>query len=292
MQSAAAAKETVRLSISQHQQDLEEKVYKIFSNPNEDNFETEAEKLMKTVDEKDIPRLVKIVTECVSKEVIHRHFLYAQIIDCLTARGVDFYHKVIREIYKCSNNLLSQKDTRSSKEFDDFLFKLKNVGHWLGLLTLARDKPIVYAYIDLKMLLIDAHHMEKQEGHSDLPFLVPFVAKVFQTVPKKARGVFWPIKGVYWPPNPYTVGILNVLKVIFGDQSLKVNLKVPIYVLFKKFKGDDELDFEAKSLQLLAYYTIYTCITDRNTKEQITDIRELPPHILPNEMISVIKRGF
>ena len=88
---------------------------------------------------------------------------------------------------------------------------LKNLGHWLGLLTLARNKPIlqlvsstgrhmcmcvyffdiclcrnVYIYIlslqdiDLKSLLYEAYH----KGSQELLYVVPFVAKVIESCAK------------------------------------------------------------------------------------------------------------
>jgi len=57
---------------------------------------------------------------------------------------------------------------------------LKNLGHWLGMITLAKNKPIVLDDINLKMLLVEAYN----KGHQELLFTVPFIAKVLESCAK------------------------------------------------------------------------------------------------------------
>lgn len=65
---------------------------------------------------------------------------------------------------------------RSDKAIANFSDRslLKNLGHWLGMLTLARNKPILQIELDLKSLLVEAYH----KGQQELLYVVPFVAKV------------------------------------------------------------------------------------------------------------------
>ncbi len=42
---------------------------------------------------------------------------------------------------------------------------LKNLGHWLGLITLARNMPILLVDLDLKPLIIEAHQIGQQVSH-------------------------------------------------------------------------------------------------------------------------------
>ncbi|GIY40367.1 CCR4-NOT transcription complex subunit 1 [Caerostris extrusa] len=93
---------------------------------------------------------------------------------------------------------------------------LKNLGHWLGILTLAKCKPILQIDIDIKALLIEAFH----KGQQELLYVVPFVAKVFK------------------PPNPWTMGIMKVLCEMHKEPDMKLNLKFEIEVLCKTLDLD------------------------------------------------------
>lgn len=57
---------------------------------------------------------------------------------------------------------------------------LKNLGHWLGLITLGKNKPILLDDINLKMLLIEAYN----KGLEELLFVVPFLAKILESCAK------------------------------------------------------------------------------------------------------------
>ncbi|RCN25586.1 hypothetical protein ANCCAN_28700 [Ancylostoma caninum] len=51
---------------------------------------------------------------------------------------------------------------------------LKNLGMWLGSITIARNKPILIHELDLKALLMEAYY----KGQQELLFVVPFIAKI------------------------------------------------------------------------------------------------------------------
>ena len=57
---------------------------------------------------------------------------------------------------------------------------LKNLGHWLGMLTLAKNKPILFIDLDLRSLLIEAY----MNGQQELLYVVPFVAKILESCNK------------------------------------------------------------------------------------------------------------
>ena len=54
------------------------------------------------------------------------------------------------------------------------------MGHWLGLMTLARNVPILMLDLDMKPLVIEAYH----KGQQELLYVVPFVAKVLESCAK------------------------------------------------------------------------------------------------------------
>ena len=96
---------------------------------------------------------------------------------------------------------------------------LKNLGAWLGALTLARNKPLLArGGLDLKHVLLSAH-----DGGA-LIAAVPFVAKVLEHA---ARSRVWA------PPNPWTVAVLGLLAEIHAAPGLKLNLRFEVERLFK-----------------------------------------------------------
>ncbi|GIY17902.1 CCR4-NOT transcription complex subunit 1, partial [Caerostris darwini] len=134
------------------------------------------------------------------------HNLYSNFLD--TLKLPDLTKLVIKETFRNIKVLL-----RSDKVIANFSDRslLKNLGHWLGILTLAKCKPILQIYIDIKALLIEAFH----KGQQELLYVVPFVAKVLESCSKSK---------VFKPPNPWTMGIM---KVLFPPQPALTNLIPP-----------------------------------------------------------------
>lgn len=88
------------------------------------------------------------------------------------------------------------------------------------MLTLGRNRPILFNDIDLKSLVLEAYH----KGQQELLYVVPFVAKVIESTAKSK---------VFKPPNPWTIAIMNVLAELHQEPELKLNLKFEIEVLCK-----------------------------------------------------------
>lgn len=64
-------------------------------------------------------------------------------------------------LWRNNDNLVSfQVLLRADKSAANFSDKslLKNLGHWLGMLTLAKNKPILHVDIDMKSLLIESYN--------------------------------------------------------------------------------------------------------------------------------------
>lgn len=148
------------------------------------------------------------------------HALYSNFLDCL--KSPEVYKMVTRETFRNIKVLL-----RSDKGIANFSDRslLKNLGHWLGMLTLGRNKPILHIDIDLKSLLVEAYH----KGQQELLYVVPFVAKVLESCAKSR---------VFRPPNPWTMAIMNVLAELHQEPDLKLNLKFEIEVLCKNLSID------------------------------------------------------
>mmetsp|Transcript_120 Transcript_120/g.241 ORF Transcript_120/g.241 Transcript_120/m.241 type:complete len:2189 (+) Transcript_120:93-6659(+) len=94
---------------------------------------------------------------------------------------------------------------------------LKNLGSWLGLMTLARNRPILAKKLVLKELVLRAY----SDGR--LIAIIPFVAKVLEPTTQSR---------IFKPPNPWLMAILALLKEIMEVDNLKLNLKFAIECLF------------------------------------------------------------
>jgi len=75
--------------------------------------------------------------------------------------------------------LLRSDKRQAASNFGDRQL-LKNLGHWLGIVTIGRDKAILGKNLDLKALLSEAFF----KGQQELLYVVPFVAKVLSSSSK------------------------------------------------------------------------------------------------------------
>ncbi|OCT49130.1 putative Ccr4-Not transcription complex subunit (NOT1) [Cladophialophora carrionii] len=128
--------------------------------------------------------------------------------------------EVIRETYVSINKMMSAESTINSATERSHL---KNLGGWLGSLTLAQDKPIKHRNIYFVDLLVEGYDTQR------LILVIPFTCKVL------AQGVN---SLVFVPPNPWLMEIIGVLLELYHHAELKLNLKFEIEVLCKEFKLD------------------------------------------------------
>lgn len=130
------------------------------------------------------------------------------------------WSEVLRETYVSVARMLNSEATlQNSTERTH----LKNLGGWLGLLTLARDRPIKHKNIAFKQLLIEAHDTKR------LIVVIPFVCKVLIQGASSA---------VFRPPNPWLMDIIYLLIELYHHAELKLNLKFEIEVLCKGLNLD------------------------------------------------------
>ena len=109
----------------------------------------------------------------------------------------DFEDAVLECTYDNIRKLLSSEKIQTSTQDRSLL---KNIGSWLGMITLARDRPVLARSLDLKELL----YMAFEEGK--LIAVAPFVAKVLEGCKSST---------VFKPPNPWVLGLVSTLKEIY-----------------------------------------------------------------------------
>ncbi|XP_060784347.1 CCR4-NOT transcription complex subunit 1 isoform X2 [Neoarius graeffei] len=201
-------------------ENIQEKIAFIFNNLSQSNMTQKVEELKETVKEEFMPWVSQyLVMKRVSIEP-NFHSLYSNFLD--TLKNSEFVKMVLNETYRNIKVLLTSD--KAAANFSDRSL-LKNLGHWLGMITLAKNKPILYTDLELKSLLLEAY----VKGQQELLYVVPFVAKVLES---SLRSV------VFRPQNPWTMAIMNVLAELHQEHDLKLNLKFEIEVLCKNLSLD------------------------------------------------------
>ncbi|ORZ06742.1 CCR4-Not complex component, Not1-domain-containing protein [Lobosporangium transversale] len=139
------------------------------------------------------------------------HVLYLQFLDGLQSPLL--YRHILHETYANIKILINSEKTVQSSS-DRTL--LKNLGSWLGGMTLARNRPIKHKNLAFKELLIEGYDSNR------LIVAIPFVCKVLEQCNKSK---------VFKPPNPWLVAIMRLLVELYQFADLKLHLKFEIEVL-------------------------------------------------------------
>jgi len=143
------------------------------------------------------------------------HSVYLAFLEQLGDYGRGLVEAILSSVYLNIGKLLrSPKITTSSSERS----LLKNLGSWLGQITLARSKPILQITLDCKELLYQGYE------NGMLIAVTPFVAKILEGAKKSV---------VFRPPNPWVMGLLSVFRALYGVDDLKMNIKFEVDVLCK-----------------------------------------------------------
>ncbi|KAM9815707.1 CCR4-NOT transcription complex subunit 1 isoform X9 [Syngnathus typhle] len=201
-------------------ENVQEKIAFIFNNLSQSNMTQKVEELKETVKEEFMPWVSQyLVMKRVSIEP-NFHSLYSNFLD--TLKNPEFVKMVLTETYRNIKVLLTSD--KAAANFSDRSL-LKNLGHWLGMITLAKNKPILHTDLEIKSLLLEAY----VKGQQELLYVVPFVAKVLES---SLRSM------VFRPQNPWTMAIMNVLAELHQEHDLKLNLKFEIEVLCKNLSLD------------------------------------------------------
>ena len=140
---------------------------------------------------------------------------------------------------------------------------LKNLGCWLGTITLARDKPIRHKNISFKDLLVEGYE------NGRLIVAIPFVCKTLEPCSKSK---------VFKPPNPWLMAVISLLAELYHFADLKLNLKFEIEVLCKG------LDIDLDAVEAT------TVLRNRPTTDDSAPPPGLPDYV--NDMDSLQMNGF
>ncbi|CAH2353506.1 general negative regulator of transcription subunit 1 [[Candida] railenensis] len=148
-----------------------------------------------------------------AKSEPNNHGLYADLVDGL--EDPNFNEYILNVSLKEVDHLIRYfKDSTSERN------SLKNLGSWLGKITLAKDRPLRRNQIALKFLLVESF------DRKTLNYIIPFVCKILDQAQYSK---------IFKPPNPWVLGVMKVLSELYECADLKLNLKFEIEVLCNTF---------------------------------------------------------
>lgn len=185
----------------------------IINNIAKDNFESKTEDLRGALTRDYFNWFANYLVVKRVSTMPNLHPIYLSILDSLDS--VDLFNVIIDTTYHNATKLLQSTNiTTSSSERS----LLRNLGIWLGQITLARNKPLLHRRMNLKKLLIWGYESAR------LIAVCSFVAKIIEGV-KESR--------VFRPPNPWLMAVLGIMRELYEIEDLKMNIKFEVQVLCK-----------------------------------------------------------
>uniref|UniRef100_A0A060T7L4 General negative regulator of transcription subunit 1 n=1 Tax=Blastobotrys adeninivorans TaxID=409370 RepID=A0A060T7L4_BLAAD len=190
---------------------VSDKVLFIVNNIAQNNVSGKSKELSGVLDRKYYRWFANYIVGQRSKQEPNYHALYIQMLHNIGDRALE--DMCIKVTYLHLIQLLNSPETATSTEKRN---QLKHLGQWLGSLLLGEDKPILHKNIYFKGLLVEAYDSGR------LAVVLPFVCKTLERASSST---------VFLPPNPWLMGIMEVLAELYFHAELKLNLKFEIEVL-------------------------------------------------------------
>lgn len=212
--------------ITEPQPEESEKILFIINNLAPTNFQAKLDEMKERFRE-DYSRWFAnyLVDQRVSTEP-NNHSIYLRFLDGLESHRLQTH--VLNETYFKSSILLNTEQKPGQAQSASEKTALKNLGSWLGSITLARNQAIKHRNLAFKELL-----MEGYDGNR-LTKALPFICKVLEQSSKSL---------VFLPPNPWLMGVLGLLAELYQFADLRLNLKFEIEVLCKALRVElDKLE--------------------------------------------------
>ncbi|CAH8601238.1 unnamed protein product [Schistosoma margrebowiei] len=203
------------------EESISDRVYFLFNNVSKVNAKEKSNELATLLSE---DRLIPwFAFYLVSKRIPVEqtfHDLFALVLDHIQEKVPNVRPKVMYELIRHIKFIL--RNMRLDKDDMQARSTLKNFGSFLGLITLARNKPVLHDDLNIKDLIYEAYY----KGPIPTQYVVPFVARV-------VRGATESL--VFRPPNPWTMAILKVLRELYDMDNVKDWLRFEIEILYRAF---------------------------------------------------------
>ncbi|KAJ3141458.1 hypothetical protein HK100_006468 [Physocladia obscura] len=197
---------------------IKDKILFIINNITFDNLESKVDEMKEILNDSHFRWFSEYLVVKRASIEPNFHQLYIALLESL--QFPPLMKKILVQTYANIRVLLnSDKTVTSSSERT----LLKNLGTWLGSVSLAKNKPIKHKNLAFKNLLLEGFESDR------LIVVIPFVCKVLEQCHNSK---------VFRPPNPWLMAIMKLLSELYHFANLKLNLKFEIEVLCKKLQLD------------------------------------------------------
>ncbi|XP_025420926.1 CCR4-NOT transcription complex subunit 1-like [Sipha flava] len=188
-----------------------DKIVFIVNNLNAKNLREKCDEIKNILKEEHVPWLSEYLIEQRVRFEFNLHALYSDFLDRMNNEKLNalVMSRTIENI-----QMLLDSNTTNSRAL------LKNFGHWLGIITLAKNIPLPFYDGYLNSLLTKAVY----KGIERLTCIVPFIAKILVACAKSK---------VFEPKSLWTLNLLRSLAELHKQPGLKLNIQFEIEILFK-----------------------------------------------------------
>ncbi|RZC02395.1 CCR4-NOT transcription complex subunit 1 isoform C [Glycine soja] len=218
IETLVAAAEKREIPIEAPGSEVQDKILFIINNVSAANIEAKAKEFTEILKEQYYPWFAQYMVMKRASIEPNFHDLYLKFLDKVNSKALN--KEIVQATYENCKVLLGSELIKSSSEERSLL---KNLGSWLGKLTIGRNQVLRAREIDPKSLIMEAYEKGLMIA------VIPFTSKVLEPCQSSLA---------YQPPNPWTMGILGLLAEIYSMPNLKMNLKFDIEVLFKNLCVD------------------------------------------------------
>ncbi|XP_074382310.1 uncharacterized protein LOC141724188 isoform X2 [Apium graveolens] len=218
IETLVAAAEQRETLIQAPASEIQDKISFIINNLSPANVEAKAKEFSEFLKEQFYPWFAQYLVMKRASIEPNFHDLYLKFLDKVNSKPLN--KEIVQVTYENCKVLLGSELIKSSTEERSLL---KNLGSWLGKITIGRNQVLRAREIDPKSLIIEAYERGLMIG------VVPFTSRILESCQNSLA---------YQPPNPWTMGILALLTEIYAMPNLKMNLKFDIEVLFKNLSVD------------------------------------------------------
>ncbi|KAL7238559.1 hypothetical protein ACSBR2_004616 [Camellia fascicularis] len=227
IETLVAAAERKETPLEAPASEIQDKISFIINNLSAANVEAKAKEFTELLKEQCYPWFAQYMVMKRASIEPNFHDLYLKFLDKINSKPLN--KEIVQATYENCKVLLGSELIKSSSEERSLL---KNLGSWLGKITIGINQVLRAREIDPKSLIVEAYEKGLMIA------VIPFTSKILEPCQNSLA---------YQLPNPWTMGILGLLAEIYAMPNLKMNLKFDIEVLFKNL-GVDLKDVTPTSL--------------------------------------------
>ena len=210
----------LREDFQEPNEETKETVLFILNNVSERNIEIKFVDLKSKLLEEHFQWFANYLVDQRIKAQLNFQPLYQDLLDRFDDKTL--WSEVTRESYVCAFRMLNAESTMNSSSERSLL---KNMGMWIGSVTLGRNQPVRFRNISFRDLLVQAHDSAR------LVVAIPFTCNVLSMASDST---------LFRPPCAWTLEILQILVELYHFGELKLQLKFEIEILCKKLGVDEK----------------------------------------------------